>query len=82
MLVPDIPSVAQAVDHGETGLLYPDGDADAAVNLLVALDQNAPERTRLQTASRRAVADKYSLEAMNTDFTRIIDDVVRTASKP
>lgn len=82
VLVPDIPSVAQAVDHGETGLLYPDGDADAAVNLLVALDQNAPERTRLQTASRRAVADKYSLEAMNTDFTRIIDDVVRTASKP
>jgi glycosyltransferase involved in cell wall biosynthesis len=74
LLVPDIPSVAQAVDDGQTGIVYPDGDAEAVARQLSEL-MAAPERCqRIGQAARAAVVERYSSTQMMAQF----DDAVRS----
>jgi glycosyltransferase involved in cell wall biosynthesis len=73
LIVPDIPSVSQAVEHGTTGLIYPDRDAQAASDLICHLADNETERLRIGVAASRSVSMDYSLDGMTQAFDRLID---------
>lgn len=71
-MVPDIPSVSQAVQNGETGVVYPAGNVEALLERLAALVGDVDERRRLGDAARRMVADRYSSSAMMRQFTAAV----------
>jgi glycosyltransferase involved in cell wall biosynthesis len=76
LLVPDVPSVCQAVRHGETGIIYPDGDSSTAARLLVGLAGDPDTRRRMGSAAAEKVRESYTLEQMNKQFRDVIDVVL------
>ena len=76
VLVPDIPSVSQAITDRATGLVYPDGDADAAAALIGTLLADRPWRVQVGEAAALEVRERYTLDAMNRQFRSVIEDVL------
>jgi glycosyltransferase involved in cell wall biosynthesis len=76
VLVPDIPTVRQAVRHGETGLVYRDLDVAEAGRLVAELCMDPARRSRLGSAAAAEVRMNYSLEAMNETFRRVVAGVL------
>lgn len=72
-LVPDIPTVSQAIQHGSTGIIYEDGDADQAARFLARLRDDPQRRERLGSNASSMVRRRYSLDSMNRDFDRVIE---------
>lgn len=60
-LVPDNPSVSGATSHGDTGLIFPEGDVDAACDQLEGLLDH-PERRREIGARAREAAREFGLD--------------------
>ncbi len=79
VLVPDIPTVRQAIRHQETGLVYPDGDADSAARLLADLVKQPHRRTMLGAAAAEEVRRCYSLTTMNQQFRDVLDPLLGRA---
>ena len=73
VLVPDIPTACQAVQDGETGLIYRDGDVVHAAELLVRLLEDAGLRRRMGGAARETVNEKYSIDRMNESFDKLME---------
>ena len=67
-LVPNIASVAQAIDDGQSGFLYlPDDVADAAMKVRILAE--SPELAKMLGAKAKAIANsKYRMDAMNAAF--------------
>lgn len=61
VLVPDIPSVKQAIDHEINGFVYPADDVEAAANAIVDLASNEGRRQQMGTAAKRKADDRYAL---------------------
>ena len=61
-LVPDIPSVKQAIDHDRTGRVYATDDTDVLVAELIRLADDRAEVARLGEAARAEVLASYTLE--------------------
>jgi glycosyltransferase involved in cell wall biosynthesis len=78
LLVPDIPTVCQAVVHGESGFVYPDGDAQAAAALACRLADDAGERRRIGAQASRAVAAHFSMQGMDAQFDDVIGGAIRS----
>jgi glycosyltransferase involved in cell wall biosynthesis len=76
VLVPDIPTVRQAVRHGETGLVYRDLDIAETGRLVADLCKDPARRSRLGSAAAAEVRMNYSLEAMNETFRRVVAGVL------
>jgi glycosyltransferase involved in cell wall biosynthesis len=76
LLVPDVPSVCQAVRDGQTGVIYPDRDASTAARLLVGLARDPALRQRLGCAAADEVRASYTLEQMNRQFLDAIESVL------
>jgi glycosyltransferase involved in cell wall biosynthesis len=55
--------IAEAVHHGDNGLLLPGGDVRALADALVVLHADAPLRARMGRASRRLYESRYGLDA-------------------
>ncbi len=68
LMVPDVPSVSQAVQNGETGIVYPAGNVDALIERLEELVEDADECQRISSAARRAVVERYSSAEMMRQF--------------
>jgi glycosyltransferase involved in cell wall biosynthesis len=77
VLVPDIPTVSQAIRHGETGLVFPDGDASTAAAMLADLHANPSRAKRLGAAAASEVKERYSWGQMHDAFR---DSVMRLLS--
>jgi len=74
VLVPDIPSVSQAVHHNETGLLYPLNEAGVVASHIQALAVDSERRLAMGSAAK-AEADKlYSLEQCTRSFLYSIEE--------
>jgi glycosyltransferase involved in cell wall biosynthesis len=78
-VVPDVPSVAQAIVHDVSGVIYPDADARAVADLLLELADDPPRRARLREKARLAVASQFSIERTHREFTRAIAEPVARA---
>ncbi|MCB8934318.1 MAG: glycosyltransferase, partial [Candidatus Promineofilum sp.] len=73
MLAAGVPVVAEAVGQvteyvrdGRTGALRATGDVAGLVAAAVALLNNSPERTRMGTAARADVGERFSWERLAT----------------
>jgi glycosyltransferase involved in cell wall biosynthesis len=68
IVVPGIPSVAQTIDHGITGLVYQEGSLSDASTMLRDLSRNRALRTRLGANARRKVREHYQLDHTLGEF--------------
>lgn len=75
VLVPDIPSVCQAVRHDETGLIYPWHDVEAAAALILDLATQKDRRLAMGRAAKRVADREYHLERCTHDFVDAIQGV-------
>lgn len=71
-LVPDVPSVCQAVRNGDTGIVYADGDVDDAATAILRLRGAPDTRNRLGAAAAAEVRRRYSLADMNEMFRLVV----------
>lgn len=62
VVVPDVPTVCQTIDHEVTGLVYRDRDIAHAATLLRHLAGDADFRTTIGLAARQRVMDEYGLD--------------------
>lgn len=82
VLVPNRPSVCQAIENDRNGIIYPAGDAGAIATRLAALADD-PERTAaLGRRARAALVEKYSLEQCNAAFRAAITSALATIQRP
>ena len=70
-------ALAEAVTHGETGLVVPPGDPQALASAIRALASDAALRLRLGEHAREAALDRFSAA---TNYRRLVDTVKRAAS--
>lgn len=68
VLVPDIPSVKQAIDHRQNGLVYEKNDVSEAARYLKELLQSADYRKALGTNAKLKASTKYSLDNCSKEF--------------
>jgi glycosyltransferase involved in cell wall biosynthesis len=72
VLVPDIPSVRQAIEHDHNGIVFRDGNAQEAAGYLATLATNADRRKELQALASQTVRERYKLEMMNQRFGTVV----------
>ena len=68
VLVPDIPSVKQAIDHGLNGLVYGKDDVKQAAAHVEALYADADYRRRLGDNAKTKANTQYTLENCTREF--------------
>jgi len=56
----DHAGIAEAVEHGRTGLIVPEGDPAALADALASLIERPELRQRLGTAARAVAAERFS----------------------
>ncbi len=78
LIVPDIPSVCQTVEHGVTGAIYPDGDVDAAAEAVCRMLDDPARIAEMGRRSAQVVLEKYSFVDMNNRFREIIREHLRS----
>lgn len=66
----------ELVRDGESGLLFPPGDAEALAGLLLRLASDADTRHRLAAAAHRRVETEFSLEAAARRMTEIYTEAL------
>lgn len=71
VLVPDIPSVKQAIDHKENGLVYGRDDISEAANCLKELLQAPEYRKELGKKAKKKADTIYSLDNCSKEFRAI-----------
>jgi glycosyltransferase involved in cell wall biosynthesis len=72
VVVPDVPSVRQAVEHEVTGLVYRDGDIDGAARAIARIAQDRALAIRLGTRGAERVRTTYSLLETNRQFSEAL----------
>jgi glycosyltransferase involved in cell wall biosynthesis len=75
-LVPDVPSVAQAVDHQRTGWVYAHRIVESASKAVQAM-RDPRTRHKLGEAAAKEVATRYSWERTRTGFRALMCDWLR-----
>ena len=70
---------AEAVEHGETGFLYPVGDISALSDALRRLIDNESERRRMGEAGQRLARERYTTDAMVNAHLELYSRVVNGA---
>jgi glycosyltransferase involved in cell wall biosynthesis len=73
VLVPDIPSVSQAITHDLTGLIYSKDNADDIASYIRMLAQDIDKRQAMSNAAKQEANTRYSLEACTNRFIHIIE---------
>ncbi|MBW1906040.1 MAG: glycosyltransferase family 4 protein [Deltaproteobacteria bacterium] len=73
-LVTDIRGCREAVDHGENGLLFPVGDADALARSLLDLLGDEGRRARMGAAGRRIAENRFDEQEV---FDRVLSEYER-----
>ena len=69
--------VMDIVEHGYSGFLVPPGDVAALSERICQLVEDRPLATRLGTAARGLVADRFSVERMAETMETLYHDAVR-----
>lgn len=67
----------QILDDGVTGLLVDNGSAEAIASAIERLRVNADERRRLGNAARKAVSERFTLEAQVRAYEQLYEDCLK-----
>ena len=68
VLVPDIPSVCQAISHNDNGLIYPRDDAEMVAKYIKTLMTDEAHRAAMSSAAKLCANTQYSLNKCTNDF--------------
>jgi hypothetical protein len=74
VIVSDTPGMSDYVEHGETGLLVPPGDADAMREAIRELLVDPQRTAEMGRSARRAVEDRFSTAHMAASIAAIVRD--------
>lgn len=74
-VVPDSPSVCQAISDGRTGLLYRADDIESACQTIGRLIGDPDLRQRLGSAAMQTVHAQYNLAATNIQLRSVIEEL-------
>lgn len=80
--VPDLPSVCQAITHGETGFIYPDGTTTRLLDDLVAACDSTALRSTIGASAHDAVRLHYSMDQMDRSFDQHMSRMFESAVRP
>ena len=80
VIVPDNPSVCLATEHGRTGLIYREGDRDAAVRAMQRLMDDPEARSRMAATARETVRTRFSLDGTHNALLEALGRLIRPAS--
>ncbi len=75
VLVPDIPSVSQAIDHGGTGYIYPANDIAEVTNYIFELVNNEDLRKTMSNAARLKANAEFNLERCTSEFINAVKSI-------
>jgi glycosyltransferase involved in cell wall biosynthesis len=67
---------AEAIIHGETGLLVPPGDSQALATAVQLLLENKEIASRFGTAARKRVEEMFTLEVMINKYEQLFEQVI------
>jgi glycosyltransferase involved in cell wall biosynthesis len=76
-----VSGIPELVEHGQTGLLVPPGDAEALAEALLTLIRDEPLRQRMGQASREKVVKQFSLDENIAQVAALFVDEVGLAGK-
>lgn len=68
VLVPDIPSVKQAINHGENGFVFPKDNPSSAAGFIANLLENEETRRTMGIHAREKANTRYSLDNCTKEF--------------
>lgn len=71
----DLPQVADLVKDGETGLLFPQGDARSLASAIMMLADNLDYRQRLGNQALSRVSEQYSWQTLAGQVSSILEEV-------
>ena len=75
-MVPDTPTVSQAITDRVTGLIYRTDDLDHAVSQLRYLTSDPVLRNRLGQQAKTVVDEEYHIDRCNLRFIKTIKDMI------
>jgi|26BtaG_2_1085354.scaffolds.fasta_scaffold00071_12 glycosyltransferase involved in cell wall biosynthesis len=73
VLVPDTPSVCQALEHRENGLVYKAGDLDSATSSLLELVEDANLRQTMGQNAQVACLGRYTIDQTRRQFIEALE---------
>jgi glycosyltransferase involved in cell wall biosynthesis len=76
MIVSDVGGNAEAVIHGETGLVVPPGKPEALAQAIAALVGNPERRRAMGQAGRLRVEQSFSIESCVDDYNRLYGELL------
>jgi glycosyltransferase involved in cell wall biosynthesis len=71
VLVPNIPSVKQAIDHGENGFIYEHNNVANAASYIAALLNDKNRRETMGQSARHKANSRYSLDNCTREFRKV-----------
>jgi len=77
-VVTDVGGNSELVEDGESGFVVPAGDVAAIVGRLNLLIADRARRTRFGTAALARARNKFSMKAMQENYTKIVQEKVGT----
>ncbi len=77
----NLPGICEVVVDQESGILVPVGDVSALAQALTRLANDPQERTRMGTAGRNRVREKFSTHQMISSFEALYSDMVARAAQ-
>tara|TARA_R110000851_G_scaffold302714_2_gene460048 strand:- start:27822 stop:28967 length:1146 start_codon:yes stop_codon:yes gene_type:complete len=73
VLVPDTPSVCQALEHQKSGLVYQAGNLESATSNLLELVENDNLRQTMGQNAQDTCLEKYTINQTKRQFTRALE---------
>lgn len=71
----DVPGPREVVQPGQTGLLVPEGDADALAAAIARLAEDPALARRLAVAGRELAIQRFSAQRMAAEYERLADEM-------
>jgi len=76
VLVPDIPSVCQAITHNDTGIIYPKDDTEIVAKYILTLATDANRRLAMGNAAKTSANNTYTLDRCTSNFISVVDPIL------
>ncbi len=76
VILPDTPSVSQAINDKETGLVYPSKCVSCLAECIHILCTDDELRSRLGESARNVALEKYNLDRTTSEFVNIFKSIV------
>jgi glycosyltransferase involved in cell wall biosynthesis len=73
VLVPDTPSVCQAIGHRQSGLIYQEGDLESARSYLLELAENVDLRRTMGKNAHDTCLENYTIDQTRHQFKQALD---------